>query len=323
MTHSDKAGAASKVVAAAQNLRLKFPGEDTLVFQGLSFSVRQGEKVLLLGPSGSGKSTLLQVLSGIIPRAVEVPMKADELMLPLQPGLVFQDPDTQFCMPYVDEEIAFVLENLEVPREQMPALIKHYLEQVGLHLEQVHTPIQQLSQGMKQRLAIASILALMPDVLMLDEPTALLDEEGTKQVWDTIRTIASEKTVLIVEHKITGILDFIDRIVVFSPDGKIIADGQPEQIFRDYRRELMEYGIWYPGVWDDFAEWYKEHAGLPAFEREHQADQANVELSGVIQTGEANVEPPGAVQTDQANDDSPGAVQTDQANVEPPGAVQT
>ncbi|MCL6459584.1 MAG: ATP-binding cassette domain-containing protein [Gorillibacterium sp.] len=252
----------SEVAAAVSNLRLKFPGEDTLVFQGLSFSIRQGEKVLLLGPSGCGKSTLLQVLSGIIPRAVEVPMKTDELKVPMQPGFVFQDPDTQFCMPYVDEEIAFVLENLATPREEMPALIQHYLDQVGLHVEPVHTPIQQLSQGMKQRLAIASVLALTPDVLMLDEPTALLDEEGTKQVWDTIRAIASDKTVLIVEHKITGILDFIDRIVVFSPDGKIIADGGPEQVFRDYRRELMEYGIWYPGVWDDYAESQREADGL-------------------------------------------------------------
>jgi len=240
-------------VAAVHNLRLKFPGEPELVFQGLSLSIRRGEKVLLLGPSGCGKSTLLQVLSGIIPRAVEVPLKADKLLVPEKTGFVFQDPDTQFCMPYVDEEIAFVLENLQTAREDMPPLIAHYLEQVGLKVEPLHTLIQQFSQGMKQRLAIASVLALAPEVLMLDEPTALLDEEGTRQVWESIRGIAADKTVLIVEHKIGGILDFIDRIVVFSPDGRIIADGEPERVFREYRREFLDYGIWYPGVWEDFA----------------------------------------------------------------------
>lgn len=241
------------VVAAVDNLRLKFPGEPELVFQGLSLSIRRGEKVLLLGPSGCGKSTLLQVLSGIIPRAVEVPFKADKLVVPAKTGFVFQDPDTQFCMPYVDEEIAFVLENLQTPREDMPPLIAHYLQQVGLKVDPVHTLIQTFSQGMKQRLALASVLALAPEVLMLDEPTALLDEEGTRQVWETIRGIAADKTVLIVEHKIGGILDFIDRIIVFSPDGRIIADGEPKTVFREYRREFLDYGIWYPGVWDDFS----------------------------------------------------------------------
>ena len=109
------------------NLRLKFPGEASLVFKDLSFTVSQGEKVLLLGPSGCGKSTLLQVLSGIIPHSIEVPLKYDSIQLPESWGFVFQDPDTQFCMPYVDEELAFVLENLNVPRSEMDVLIKKAL----------------------------------------------------------------------------------------------------------------------------------------------------------------------------------------------------
>ncbi|MCY9670167.1 energy-coupling factor ABC transporter ATP-binding protein [Paenibacillus alginolyticus] len=234
------------------NLRLKYPGEDApLLFQGISFSIEPGEKVLLLGPSGCGKSTLLQVLSGIVPDIVEIPLKADGIHTPSRSGYVFQDPETQFCMPYVDEEIAFVLENLQVPREEMPALIAYYLELVGLQLEDTHTLIGNLSQGMKQRLAIASVLALEPEVLFLDEPTALLDEEGTEQVWETIRRISAEKTLVIVEHKISGILGFIDRLIVMSPEGGLLADGPPHEVFEAHKQQMIEYGIWYPGVWDD------------------------------------------------------------------------
>lgn len=233
------------------NLRCKFPGEQDLVFQGLSLSVRKGEKVLLLGPSGSGKSTLLQILSGLIPRSVEIPMKCDEIQVPIQPGIVFQDPDTQFCMSYTDEEIAFVLENRSIPRERMPELIQHYMELVGLSYENNRAFIQSMSQGMKQRLAIASILAMEPDVLFLDEPTALLDDEGTTQVWDTVKQVAQDKTLIIVEHKINEVVDVVDRIIVLSPEGKIVADGQADQVFANERDMLKEYGIWYPGVWEE------------------------------------------------------------------------
>lgn len=242
----------SSIAAGVTNLKLKFSGEDALLFKGVSLSFRKGEKVLLLGPSGCGKSTLLQVLSGLIPGSVEVPMKADDVALPERWGYVFQDPDTQFCMPYVDEEMAFVLENMQVERDRMPALIRRYLAQVGLNMEDTHILIQSLSQGMKQRLAIASILAMEPDVLFLDEPTALLDPEGTEQVWKTIRSLSGEKTFIVVEHKIDGIVDFFDRVILFSPSGEPIADGAPADIFKKYNRELVDYGIWYPGVWEDY-----------------------------------------------------------------------
>src|SRR5690625_2123182 len=114
------------------NLRLKFPGEAALVFKDVSFSVSPGEKVLLLGPSGCGKSTLLQVMSGIIPNSFDVPLSHDAIQLPHSWGFVFQDPDTQFCIPYVDEELAFVLENLQVPREDMEQRMSDVLKRVGL-----------------------------------------------------------------------------------------------------------------------------------------------------------------------------------------------
>lgn len=249
--HLKHLGHTPDIAAGVSNLRLKFPEARELLFQGLSLSVRKGEKLLLLGPSGCGKSTLLQVLSGMIPHSVEVPMKCDEIITPERPGVVFQDPDTQFCMSFADEELAFVLENRCIPREEMPSRILDCLTQVGLAEEAARMPIQAMSQGMKQRLAVASVLAAEAEVLFLDEPTALLDEEGTLQVWDTIRSIAADKTLIIVEHKISDIIQLVDRIVVLSPDGEIIADGIPEEVFATSRDTLRAFGIWYPGVWSE------------------------------------------------------------------------
>lgn len=265
-------GEGNSQAVSVTNLRCKFPGEKALVFQGLSLSVRQGEKVLLLGPSGSGKSTLLQILSGLIPRSVEIPMKCDDIQVPAKAGVVFQDPDTQFCMSFTDEEIAFVLENRNISREEMPALIENYLKQVGLSFEQNRVLIQSMSQGMKQRLAIASMLAMDPEVLFLDEPTALLDDEGTSQVWDTVRRIASDKTIIIVEHKINKIVDMVDRIIVLSPEGKIVADGPAQQVFTDERGKLKAYGIWYPGVWDEHEQAAKQEEGSASGELQVRVD---------------------------------------------------
>ncbi|WP_449539271.1 ABC transporter ATP-binding protein [Ferdinandcohnia sp. Marseille-Q9671] len=251
-----------KPITYVENLRLKFPGDESLLFKDLSCFIREGEKVLLLGPSGCGKSTLLQVLSGIIPNSQEVPMKADGLQVPPTWGYVFQDPDSQFCMPYVDEELAFVLENLQIPREQMDERIQKLLHQVGLDFENVHTKIQALSGGMKQRLAIASVLALDPDVLFLDEPTAMLDPEGTKAIWEVMKEVGYNKTLIIVEHKLEHVLELIDQIILFNEAGEIIVNGYKEEVLSDYKNTMREQGIWYPGVWEEFVtnnEWWKEY----------------------------------------------------------------
>lgn len=240
-------------VAAVERLRLKFPGAQELAFRDLSLSIGRGQRVLLLGPSGCGKSTLLQVLTGLIPNSIDVPIAAEAIQVPDRWGIVFQDPDAQFCMPYVDEELAFVLENACVPRERMPERIRELLERVGLRLDNPHVPIGSLSQGMKQRLAVAGVLALEPEVLFLDEPTALLDPEGAEQVWETIREAGVGRTVVIVEHHIERIVDYVDRVVLFGPDGTITADGSPEDVFAGYRHRLVEDGIWYPGVWEEAA----------------------------------------------------------------------
>ncbi|GIP57318.1 ABC transporter ATP-binding protein [Paenibacillus sp. FSL W8-0186] len=249
---SDQQNRAAAIAAGVTGLRLKFPGEERFVFKDLTLHVEQGEKVLLLGPSGSGKSTLLQVLSGIIPSLVEVPMRCEERIQPPSWGFVFQDPDTQFCMPYVDEELAFVLENLAVPQNEMQERMGEVLEAVGLHLPELHVQIDTLSQGMKQRLALASVLLSNPQVLFLDEPSALLDPEGREQVWETVKKVSPDRTLIIVEHRIEEIAGFVDRIILFGPEGQLLGQGTPQEVFSTYQSELKEFGIWYPGVWEHY-----------------------------------------------------------------------
>jgi energy-coupling factor transport system ATP-binding protein len=239
---------------AIENLRLKFPGEPDIWFQDLSLHIPDGQKVLLLGPSGCGKSTLLQVLSGIIPHSVEVPLMCDRIQRPASWGFVFQDPDTQFCMPHVDEELAFVLENQQIPREEMKPRMIEALAKVGLAFGDLHVPIAHLSQGMKQRLALASVLLLRPRTVFLDEPSALLDPEGTAQIWQSVKQALHDHTVVVVEHKIDAIVDWIDRIILLDERGRLLADGEPDRILTQHRSQLRQYGIWYPSVWAEYVE---------------------------------------------------------------------
>ncbi|MCY9543421.1 energy-coupling factor ABC transporter ATP-binding protein [Paenibacillus alvei] len=276
--------------AYVDRLRLTFPGEESLLFKDLSFNISTGEKVLLLGPSGCGKSTLLQVLSGIIPHSIEVPLKYDAIKLPSRWGFVFQDPDSQFCMPYVDEELAFVLENLSIPKEHMQAYMTDILERVGLQFADLHIEISTLSQGMKQRLALASVLLLEPEVLFLDEPSALLDPEGTKQIWDTVKRAAISSTILIVEHKIEHVIDMIDRVVLFDNSGNILADDEPNIIFQRHKDKLIEYGIWYPDVWLDYLQ-SEAYRTIVQSRNEVRAHQDGMNPACKLQFGNNRAEP--------------------------------
>lgn len=277
--HSMKKASTSPETAAAatsiDGLQLKFPRQKTPLFDGLSLTIREGEKVLLLGPSGSGKSTLLKVLTGLIPEVIEMAVKWQHRKCFNSWGYVFQDPDAQFCMPYVDEEIAFVLENLGVDRQEMPERITRYLRLAGLEFEDFHQPVSTLSRGQKQRVALASALALKPDALVLDEPTALLDPEGTQSIWKHVRRISRDKTLLVVEHKIDKVVDFVDRVVVLDENGKLIIDCPATRI-QKHRSLLDQYGIWHAQSWEAYD---KKHApSLPVSEINRREKQPVLEV---------------------------------------------
>ena len=242
----------ANIAVSVEQLRLKFSGEQRLVFQDFNLHIAEGEKILILGPSGSGKSTLLQVLSGIIPTHSSVPMHCASIQTPEHWGFVFQDPDTQFCMRYVDEELAFVLENRQMARELMEPAMRHVLDVVGLQLPSLHTSIGNLSQGMKQRLALAAVLLLEPHTVFLDEPSALLDPEGKQLIWESLRSSLQHHTVIVVEHHVDGILDWFDRVIILNESGVIVADDTPSSIFETQQQLLLQYGIWYPNVWQTY-----------------------------------------------------------------------
>ncbi len=244
-----------QVYLGCGGLSVRFYSQERPVLHHLHLHIQQGEKVLILGPSGSGKSTLLSVLAGIIPEHVEAEVEGDVYHQPAC-GVMFQDPDSQFCMLRVDEEIAFSLENRSVPREQMEPLIDRAMEQVGLHIPR-DTPIETLSGGMKQRLALACLLALEPEVLFFDEPTAQLDPASRNEVFALLRQLgnASQHTMVIVEHVLDGCIDWMDRVILLDGQGHLIADGSPARVMKEYRQEMVEAGIWLPKLfpyhWED------------------------------------------------------------------------
>ena len=231
-----------------KNLRLKYPDDERIIFKNLNITINDREKVLLLGPSGSGKSTLLNVLSGIIPRSVDIPMKVDEKHIDPFPGVIFQDPDTQFCMPKIKEELAFVLENMKVEPSRMDSLISKAMQEVNLEADP-SKKLSQLSGGMKQKLAIASILLQKTDTLFLDEPTAMLDTSSTYQLWDLLMQHWENQTVVIVEHKVDYIWNYVDRVIVMNDKGQITHDSTPDDILNNHTDVLNEYGVWHPNSW--------------------------------------------------------------------------
>ena len=218
--------------------------EKTPVWQGLSCGFEQNTINLLLGPSGSGKSSLLYLIDGLIPNSLEGALSGEirlngEPILGREPrelarriGLVFQDPDTQFCAFYAEDELAFGMENLCVPPEEMDARIDRALSLVGLEAFRKRA-VSTLSGGQKQKLAIASALVMDAELLLLDEPSALLDALSRAEIMELLHRLVREegKTILLVEHNLDEVLPYVGHVVVLERGGRAVLDGSAHDVF--------------------------------------------------------------------------------------------
>jgi energy-coupling factor transport system ATP-binding protein len=249
------------VLLEVNQLSVTFEEESRPTLHELSFSIKKGDSILLLGPSGSGKSTLTYCLNGLYPKELDGEMGGtisfsgkplDQYasgQLNLEVGTVFQDPETQFCMLTVEDEVAFGLENKKMAPEQMDAEIERVLSLVGLEHRRKDT-IHTLSGGQKQKLALAAVLALSPTILILDEPTANLDPAASKELAETICQLKKQQnlTLLIIEHNIDYWLPIIDRTIVLDRNGTLFFDGEMTEAINQYDAELEQRGIWLPEV---------------------------------------------------------------------------
>ena len=249
---------AKKDFIEAKRISFSYPAYDAalpeLVLDDVSISVAEGEFLAVLGHNGSGKSTLAKHFNAILlPTEGSVTVggvdTADEEKLydiRSKVGMVFQNPDNQIVATVVEEDVAFALENLGVPPEEIRERVDDALKKVGMYEYRLHAP-DQLSGGQKQRVAIAGIIAMQPKCIVLDEPTAMLDPKGRREVMDTIKQLNSELgiTVVLITHYMDEAAE-CERVVVID-DGKLLLDGKPEEVFSEVEL-LKERGLDVPQV---------------------------------------------------------------------------
>ncbi len=248
----------------AQDAELSVP-----VFDGLDLSIRRGSFVAVLGRNGCGKSTLAKHFNAILlPEGGSVTVfgmdTADEaLLLDIRKtvGMVFQNPDNQMVASVVEEDVAFAPENLGVPPQEIRQRVDDALKTVGMYEYRTHAP-HLLSGGQKQRIAIAGVIAMQPDCIVLDEPTAMLDPHGREEVLATVERLNRERgiTVVLITHHMTEAIR-ADRVIVMDKGG-IRADGTPKQVFTQV--ELLESaGLTVPATTKLLYELNRAGADLP------------------------------------------------------------
>ena len=225
-----------------------------IVLEDVSLDIQPGEFVAVLGHNGSGKSTLAKHFNAILlPTAGTVYVggidtKQEDRLYDIRQtaGMVFQNPDNQLVATIVEEDVAFALENLGVPPEEIRRRVDESLKAVGMYEYREHAP-HQLSGGQKQRVAIAGIIAMRPKCIVLDEPTAMLDPQGRREVLRTIRQLGDQFgiTVVLITHYMDEAAQ-CDRVVVVD-NGKVILDGAPRAVF-SHVEQLKKVGLDVPQV---------------------------------------------------------------------------
>ena len=226
------------IIIKIEQLHFQYPDAPGPALDGVDLEIARGSFVAVLGHNGSGKSTLAKCLNGILcPTSGRVLVNgmdtADEtklLEIRRTVGMVFQNPDNQIVASVVEDDVAFAPENLGVAPAEIRRRVDEALQCVGMYEFRLHAP-HLLSGGQKQRVAIAGVLAMQPACIVLDEPTAMLDPIGRREVLGTVERLCRERgvTVVLITHHMSECVN-ADRLVVVS-DGHIVADGTPRAVF--------------------------------------------------------------------------------------------
>lgn len=233
-----------KKVIELSNVNYDYKSNDdeiTVGVRNINLAINQGEFVVLLGHNGSGKSTLAKLLNAfLLPDSGDVVIngintKEEERLFEIRSkvGMVFQNPDNQMVASIIEDDIAFGAENLGVPKEEIIRRVDWALQSVNMFEHKKHTPFK-LSGGQKQRVAIAAILAMLPQILILDESTAMLDPKGRKEVLDVVKKLNKEHgmTVILITHYMEEAIE-ADNVYVMN-EGEIIGQGSPAEVFSNY-----------------------------------------------------------------------------------------
>ncbi len=247
-----------------QNVTYSYPEAARPVLHNLSLTVQEGEFLLVIGPSGSGKSTLLRCLNGLVPHFYggrfsgrlrvcgQDPLTAEPRRMSRHVGFVFQDPEAQFVVDAVEDELVFALENHAVPQTTMRKRVEEVLDQLDIaHLRDRR--VSTLSGGEKQRVAIAAVLTLQPQVLVLDEPTSQLDPQAAEEVLDALLRLNHDLglTIVLSEHRLERVAQYADRILYLPGDGQPPLLGDPRRVLAqaDLVPPLVQLGKalgWHP-----------------------------------------------------------------------------
>ncbi|PKR86323.1 energy-coupling factor ABC transporter ATP-binding protein [Heyndrickxia camelliae] len=241
-------------IIRVEGLKYKYPHTDKLALDDLTFDIKKGEFIGIVGKNTAGKSTLCYALTGLVPHFfkgayggqvyvddLEI-LKSDISDISLKAGLVFENPFSQMTgSKYtVAEEIAFGLENMGLDREEMITRINESLLLLDIEHIKDKNPFS-LSGGQMQRLAIASVIAMRPDVLILDEPTSQLDPQGTEEVFKVVEKLTKEGiTIIMAEHKIEKIAQYSDRVMLLH-NGRLIDFDTPQKVFS--REDILDFGV--------------------------------------------------------------------------------
>ena len=260
-------------IISAQDIYFEYRNEEdgtaVPVLKGINLAIHDGEFVAVLGHNGSGKSTFAKHCNAILlPTGGEMVVagintKDEDRLFDIRQnvGLVFQNPDNQIVATIVEEDVAFALENMGVEPSEIRRRVDEALKQVGMYEYREHAP-HQLSGGQKQRVAIAGILAMRPRCIVLDEPTAMLDPQGRREVMKTIRQLNRDfgTTVVLITHYMDEAA-VSDRVVIID-SGNVLKDGTPKEVFQEVEL-LKSVGLDVPQVTELIYELRKEGVNLP------------------------------------------------------------